>query len=82
MGDPRTALLRVPEAYVLVAPGPELKSEERDAGTVRMTFMRFYGAVEYMLGQLVGIVISYGNSPVITIQRPTQTTLIFDVHHG
>lgn len=82
VGDPHTALLRMPEAYVLVAPGPELSTEERDARTVRLTFVRHHGAVEYMLGQLEGIVMAYGKSPCTTIRRASQFKLIFDVEHG
>lgn len=82
VGEPHQALLRMPEAFARVAPGPELRSEERGERAVRMILARYFGSIEYMLGQFEGIVMSYAHSPVITIHRADRETLVFDVEHG
>lgn len=82
IGDPHNALLRMPEAFTRIAPGPELRAEERGSCAVRMMFVRYQGSIEYLLGQLEGIVMSYDHSPVTTIHRVDQDTLTFDVDHG
>jgi uncharacterized protein (TIGR02265 family) len=82
VGDTHSALLRMPEAFALIATGAELRTEERGAHSVRMILVRYVASVEYMLGQLEGIVMSYQRSPVTTIHRLDRATLTFDVEHG
>lgn len=82
VGEPHEALLRMPEAFARVAPGPELRTEERGERAVRMILVRYYGSIEYMLGQFEGIVMSYKHSPVVTIHRADRETVTFEVEHG
>lgn len=82
ISDPRTALMHMPEAFARVAPGPELRTEERDERTVRMIFVRYRGLVEYMLGQLEGIVMMFDRTPTIVIHQAERDLLYYDVAHG
>ena len=82
VADPRSALLRMPEAYARAAPGPELHAEVIEARTVRMSLVRYRGLVEYMLGQFEGIVMMYGRTPSVVIHRVSNDILNFDVDHG
>jgi len=81
VGDARASLVRVPDAYHRIAPGPTVSSEELDAHTVRLTFEHYLGSAEYVLGQLEGVVISFGRTPVVTVRARGAETLIFDVVH-
>lgn len=82
ISEPRTALMHMPEGFTRAAPGPELRVEARDDRTVRMIFVRYRGLVEYMLGQLEGIVMSFDRTPMIVIHQAGPDLLNFDVDHG
>jgi uncharacterized protein (TIGR02265 family) len=82
VGDPRGALLRMPEAFARAAPGPELRVEVCAQRTVRMILVRYRGLVEYMLGQLEGIVMMYERTPTIVVHQADRDLLSFDVDHG
>jgi uncharacterized protein (TIGR02265 family) len=82
VGDPHTALMHMPDAFARVAPGPELRAEERDANTVRMSLRRYRGLIEYMLGQFEGVVLAFGRTPTITVRRVGAEDFSFDVDHG
>jgi uncharacterized protein (TIGR02265 family) len=82
VSDPRVALTSMPEAHTRAAPGPELRVEERDARTVRLIYVGYRGLVEYMLGQLEGVVLMFGRTPTVTIHRAGPDVLNFDVDHG
>lgn len=81
VGDPHAALLRMPEVFARVAPGPQLKTEERDRNTVRMVITQFFGLVEYMLGQLEGIVMSYSQMPRTRISKIGPEAFVFEIEH-
>lgn len=81
IGDARTSLLRVPDAYHRIAPGPTVRAEDLDAHVTRITFDGYCGSVEYVLGQLEGIVLSYGRTPVVTVHKSGAGALHFDVVH-
>jgi uncharacterized protein (TIGR02265 family) len=82
IGDARASLLRVPDAYHRIAPGPIVQAEDVDPRTTRITFEGYRGSFEYVLGQLEGVVISYGQMPVVTVHRPVGDSVRFDVVHG
>jgi uncharacterized protein (TIGR02265 family) len=82
IGDPAAALRYLPDAYARVAPGPNVWTEELDAGTMRLVFRRQRGFVEYILGQLEGVVIAFNRAPIVTVRRLEPETLAFDVVHG
>lgn len=81
VGDPHTALLHMPEAFARVAPGPELRAEELGTKSVRMTLLRYFGLVEYMLGQLEGVVLAFGPPPTITIRQHARDHFSFEIEH-
>jgi uncharacterized protein (TIGR02265 family) len=81
VGDPHVALLHMPEVFARVAPGPELKTQERDAHSVHVLLTGYFGLVEYMLGQFEGIVMSFSYAPRITIARVDEHGLAFDIEH-
>lgn len=60
-GDPKAALMRVPEAYRLTVKGQEVKAEELGEG-VRLTFLRHFGSWEYSVGQVEGIALHFVRS--------------------
>jgi uncharacterized protein (TIGR02265 family) len=82
IGDPATALSYLPDAYARVAPGPNVRAEELDHRTMRLVFRRQRGFVEYILGQLEGIVLAFNRTPLVTVRRLEPETLAFDVVHG
>lgn len=79
VGDPHTALKRIPDAYARVAPGATVWAEELDARTIRLVYRRYRGIVEYILGQLEGIVMTFGRTPAVTVRRLAPEILAFDV---
>lgn len=81
VGDPHTALLHMPGAFARVAPGPELRAEELGAKSVRMTLVRYLGLVEYMLGQLEGVVLAFGHPPTITVRQHGENHFSFEIEH-
>jgi uncharacterized protein (TIGR02265 family) len=83
VGDARSVLLRTPIIYEKMAPGDwKVVAEELDADTVRLTFGPMYGGWEYQLGQLEGVVLSYGGSPRTTVTERPGRTVLFDIRHG
>jgi uncharacterized protein (TIGR02265 family) len=82
IGDPATALRYLPDAYARVAPGPNVWAEDLDPRTIRLVFRRQRGFVEYILGQLEGIVLAFNRTPLVTVRRLELETLAFDVVHG
>ena len=82
VGDPRSALLHMPEAFARAAPGPRLRSEELDDKTTRVTLERYFGFVEYMLGQLEGVVLAFEREPTITIRKLGSDAFAFEIEHG
>ncbi len=82
VGDAGAALHKVPFAYSKMAPGPwEIVSETVDASTVRVEFRATYGTWEYQLGQLEGVVLPFGGSPITTVSEPGPRVVRFDVRH-
>jgi uncharacterized protein (TIGR02265 family) len=82
IGDAHTTLLRVPAAYHRIAPGPNVHAEDLDSRTTRLTFEGLYGFVEYQLGQIEGIVMSFDRPPVVTIHALATAMFTFDVTHS
>lgn len=82
IGDVRGTLHRMPEAYQRIAPGPWLEVEDLDSRTTRVTFHRYQGSVEYVLGQLEGVVLAFQRTPTVTVHRVGPEILAFDVVHG
>lgn len=80
VGDPKSALLKVPFIYAKMAPGDwTITGEALDATTVRIEFAPVYGTWEYMLGQMEGVVLNYGATPSITVSELPNRKLRFDV---
>jgi len=82
VGDARSALRKTPYIYEKMAPGGwTVVGEEVDASTVRIAFAPVYGSWEYMLGQLEGVVLNFGGSPVTTVSELPGRKVQFDVQH-
>jgi uncharacterized protein (TIGR02265 family) len=80
-GDARTTLLRTPDAYKRVAPGPRVRADDLDPTCVRVVFEEHRGIAEYLVGQLEGVVLSFGHRPTVVVRQLAETTLAFDVTH-
>lgn len=82
VGDARAALLKTPGIYMKMAPGSTVTGEEYDEHTIRIEFSPAYGAWEYQLGQLEGVVMKYGTTPTTTISELPGQVIRFDVRHA
>lgn len=82
VGDARTALMHLPEAYARIIGGISLRADELDVRTVRISCDNYYGVYAYFLGQLEGIVLSMGGKPRIYGRKLDAHTMQFDVNHG
>ena len=81
-GDARSTLLRVPAAYKPMAPAIVVEASALDARTVRVAFSANYGFLEYVLGQLEGIVLAFHQVPITTIHALPQNGYALDVVHA
>jgi uncharacterized protein (TIGR02265 family) len=82
VGDARSALLKTPFIYAKMAPGDwTITGEGLDDRTVRLEFAPAHGTWEYQLGQLEGVVLNYGHSPITTIEELPERRLRFDIRH-
>jgi len=82
IGDPHSALLQVPSMYMKVAPADwRIDGEEIDAGAVRVTFSPIIGPWEFQLGQLEGLVLSFGKRPRVRVTELERGAVQFDVRH-
>lgn len=82
VGDARGALLRTPDSYARVAPGPVVRAEDLDDRTVRLVFEGYRGIIEYSIGQIEGIVLAYKRPPTVTVRKLATDRLGFDVVHA
>lgn len=67
--DPAAALLRYPETFGILARGPEARATALGARRVRVDFTRYAGAIEYAVGVLEGLVLSFDESPTLDVTR-------------
>ncbi len=82
VGDCRTALMKVPAIYEKMAPGAwTVRSEELDATTIRLEFGPHPGAWEFQLGQLEGVVLNYGGTPVTSVTKLLDRKIQFDIRY-
>lgn len=82
VGDVRSALLKVPSIYQKMAPGSwTVRGEELDASTIRLEFGPHPGAWEFQLGQLEGVVLNYGGTPLTTIVTLPDRKIQFDIRY-
>ncbi len=83
VGDARSALLKTPFIYEKMAPGGwSVTGQELDAQTIRLSFGPVYGSWEYQLGQLEGVVLNFGATPVTTVSELPGRVIQFDVKHA
>lgn len=73
-GDAHAALLASPKAYAAVATGVRLVAESVSPTQVSLSFHHVFGAWEYNLGQIEGIVAHYGVKPSCTIYPHSAAT--------
>lgn len=80
--DARTTLHRMPDAYAGTAPEMRLRAEELDARTVRIVVEPLHGSLEYILGQVEGIVLAFDKRPMVTVRNLGQGNVALDVQHA
>ena len=80
--DARNTLHRVPDAYTRIAPGTTVHTVDLDARTVQLEFEHPRGLLEYVMGQLEGIVLHFGAEPITIVRRKSIDTVAFEVAHG
>lgn len=80
-GDARTTLHRTPDAYARVAPGATVEAHDLDDRVTRLVFTGYRGMPEYTIGQLEGVVLSFGAQPKIVLRDLGGDRLAFDVTH-
>jgi uncharacterized protein (TIGR02265 family) len=65
---PAAALLRYPETFGVLAQGPRAEARQTDPSTVVVELRGALGPVEYALGVLEGLVLSFSKHPRSTIE--------------
>jgi uncharacterized protein (TIGR02265 family) len=74
VGDPASALLRMPDIYRLVLKGGACIAERSGSGVV-LRFREFYGALDnYGIGNVEGLVGHYGVRPKIEVELDDEVT--------
>jgi uncharacterized protein (TIGR02265 family) len=75
--EPGSALLKYPEVFPVLGRGPRVTAERRDDRRVTVTYDRYYGAVEYAIGVLEGIVLAFEEEPrlEVTVEDTRRTTI-------
>jgi uncharacterized protein (TIGR02265 family) len=79
-GDARRALLATPTLYLKMVRGDwDCCVAATAPQAVRIDFIRNHGPWEYQLGQVEGLIMSYENTPRITVSLPEPLHVRFDV---
>jgi uncharacterized protein (TIGR02265 family) len=84
-GDAHAALMATPRAFAAVATGMKLEAESVSSTKVVFTFRHVFGAWEYNLGQLEGIVGHFGEKARCAIfphSAETNNVLVIEVTIG
>ena len=77
--SPVAALLRYPESFGMLASGPSAEARQEGPALVRVALHGYEGSVEYPLGVLEGLVMSFGATPRTEVSAPTPGTLVFRI---
>lgn len=78
--DARGALHKFPAVYERVAPGDwTVSTSDTDDGAVSIDFTPFFGDWSYTLGQIEGVVMHFGSSPVTVVHELEDGRVRFDV---
>lgn len=80
--DPSAALMRYPEVFRVLARGPDATAERREAERVVITFSRYYGALEYAMGALEGIVLAFDQEPRLDVTTGEDRRSVIEVSWG
>jgi hypothetical protein len=59
-----------------------VRTLDLDERTVQLDFEHPRGLLEYVMGQLEGIVLHFGAEPVTTLRRKANDVVSFEVAHG
>jgi hypothetical protein len=58
-----------------------ITGEEIDKGAVRITFAPVLGPWEFQLGQLEGVVLAFGKTPLVRVEELPKGAVRFEVRH-
>lgn len=80
LGDPRSALTKLPEMMNLVLKGGALLSRDRGPDRVFLEYRRFFGWIDcYVIGTLEGIVQHFGKQPTINVEITGEGEATYDI---
>lgn len=77
--SPATALLRYPEAFGLLALGPSGRATQETPNLVRIELADYRGSIEYPIGVLEGLVMSFRAEPRVEVRLPEPGRVTFVV---
>jgi len=77
--EPGAALLRYPEVFRIIVPGPELRAERLAERRVVVTATRYFGAPEQGLGIVEGLVQTFDERPHVDVTIDDARGVVFDV---
>lgn len=77
--EPGAALLRYPEAFDILGRGPRATAERRADDRVTVSLSRPFGAAEYVVGVLEGIVIAFDADPQLEVTLQDDGAMTVDV---
>jgi uncharacterized protein (TIGR02265 family) len=82
LSEPGAALLRYPEVFTVLARGPQVRAVRQADNHVNVTFSRYFGAAEYVMGILEGIVLVFDEEPRLEVVVEDDRSTVVDVLWG
>ena len=77
--EPGAALLRYPDVSGVLVHGPKISAKRAGDRAVTVTYTRYHGLVEYVVGALEGLVAAFDEEPRLDVKRTTTGVLSLDV---
>lgn len=66
--DPGATLLRYPDVFAVLTRGPEVAATRRGPRAVEVTFPRFVGSRDHVVGLLEGLVLAFDEAPAVEVE--------------
>ena len=77
--DPAAALTRYPDAVGILGQGPTIEARRVGDRLVRVTYPKYFGAIEYAVGVLEGLVLAFEEKPRLDLTWANDRCLAVDV---
>jgi uncharacterized protein (TIGR02265 family) len=77
--DAEVALVRYPELFGVLSKGPVVSAERAGPHRVRVTFDRFAGSTEHMVGVLEGLAMEFDVMPSLDVEVEESRRAVFTV---